>query len=175
MRGVRPMLDLPLSACVISTLLQRPASIAAAAWRTCSMNEQPPTEVPSTQVGVMPRECAICCGVSTAVAMPSMSDNFSPASAMAFSAASACNWICDTFGMTPSSVVSAAPTTATWFLRMMLALCRTEQGEGDGVIQLFEFHLQLHVEFERFRRLRAIDDVRHHARALVEFDHGDRI
>ena len=47
--------DLPLSAWVISTVLHSPASIAAAAWRTCSMNEQPPTEVPSTQVGVMPR------------------------------------------------------------------------------------------------------------------------
>ena len=35
--------------------LAEAASIAAAAWRTCSMNEQPPTEVPSTQVGVMPR------------------------------------------------------------------------------------------------------------------------
>ena len=28
---------------------------AAAAWRTCSMNEQPPTDVLSTQVGVIPR------------------------------------------------------------------------------------------------------------------------
>ena len=54
-RGGRPISDLPLSPCVISTVLQSPASIAAAAWRTCSMNEQPPTEVPSTQVGVMPR------------------------------------------------------------------------------------------------------------------------
>jgi hypothetical protein len=59
------------------------------------------------------RTAAICCGVSTAVAKPSMSDIFKPASAMAFNAASACNWICETFGMTPSSVVSAAPTTAT--------------------------------------------------------------
>ena len=54
-RGVRPMFDLPLSACVISTVLHRPASIAAAAWRTWIMNEQPPTEVLSTQVGLMPR------------------------------------------------------------------------------------------------------------------------
>ena len=54
-RGILPIIDLPLSACVISTVLHRPASIAAAAWRTCSMNEQPPTEVPSTQVGLMPR------------------------------------------------------------------------------------------------------------------------
>jgi len=51
----RPMLDLPLSAWVISTVLQRPASIAAAAWRTWIMNEQPPTEVLSTHVGLMPR------------------------------------------------------------------------------------------------------------------------
>jgi len=54
-RGSLPIIDLPLSAWVISTVLQRPASMAAAAWRTCSMNEQPPTDVPSTQVGVMPR------------------------------------------------------------------------------------------------------------------------
>ena len=54
-RGGLPIIDLPLSACVISTVLHRPASIAAAAWRTWIMNEQPPTEVPSTQVGVMPR------------------------------------------------------------------------------------------------------------------------
>src|SRR6266446_5746170 len=85
--------------------------------------------------------CALpifCCGVSTAVAMPSISDSFNPASARAFSAASACNWICETFGMTPSSVVSAAPTTATWFLRMMLSPRRTEQGKGDLVVELFE-------------------------------------
>ena len=53
----RPRADAerPLSPWVIRTVLQRPALIAAAAWRTCSMNEQPPTAVPSTQVGVMPR------------------------------------------------------------------------------------------------------------------------
>jgi len=50
-----PTRERPLCPCVISTVLHSPASIAAAAWRTCSMNEQPPTEVPSTQVGVMPR------------------------------------------------------------------------------------------------------------------------
>src|SRR4051794_31113396 len=94
---------------------------------------------------------------------------------MAFSAASACSWICDTFGITPSSVVSAAPTTATWFLRMRSALRRTEQRKGDGVVELFEFHFQFHVEFERLRRLRAIDDVGHHALAFVEFHDGNRI
>src|SRR5258705_13139957 len=107
--------------------------------------------------------------------MPSMSDNFSPASAIAFSAASACSWICDMFGMTPSSVVSAAPTMATWFLRISLALRRTEQGKGDLVVKLFERDFQPHVEFERFRRLRTIDDVAHHARAFVQFDHGNGV
>src|SRR5215207_10492008 len=102
--------------------------------------------------------------------MPSMSDSFSPASAMALSAASACNWICDTFGMTPSSVVSAAPTTATAFLRICLTLRRTEQGKGDLVVELFERDLELHVEFERLRRLRTIDDVAHHARAFIQLD-----
>src|SRR6185437_6408330 len=104
-----------------------------------------------------------------------MSESFSPASAIAFSAASACNWICDTFGMTPSSVVSAAPTTATWFLRMMLPFRRTEQGKGDLVVELFEFHLDLHVELERFRRLRTVDDVAHHPRTFVELHHCDRV
>src|SRR5512144_1531110 len=107
--------------------------------------------------------------------MPSMSDNFSPASAMAFSAASACSWICDMLGMTPSSVVSAAPTTATWFLRMTSTLRRTEQRKGDLVVELFERDFQLHVELEGLRRLRAIDDVAHHPRAFVEFDDGNGV
>src|SRR4029078_3856734 len=107
--------------------------------------------------------------------MPSMSDSFSPASAMALSAASACSWICDTFGMIPSSVVSAAPTPATGFLRMTLALRRTEQRKGDLVVEFFKGAFELHVEFERLRRLVAIDDVAHHARTFVEFDDGDRV
>src|SRR5262249_33005923 len=104
-----------------------------------------------------------------------MSESFSPAFAIAFSDASACNWICDMFGMTPSSVVSAAPTTATWFLRMTLSLRRTEQGKGDLVVELFEFHLDLHIQLECLGRLRAIDDVGHHPRALVELDHGNGV
>src|SRR5258708_26307911 len=104
-----------------------------------------------------------------------MSDSFSPASATAFSAASACNWICDILGMTPSSVVSAAPTTATWFLRIALPLRRTEKGKGDLVVELLEPDLDLHIEFERFRRLRAVDDIGHHARAFVELDHRDGV
>src|SRR5580700_5564372 len=104
-----------------------------------------------------------------------MSDSFSPVSAIAFSAASACSWICDMVGMTPSSVVSAAPTTATRFLRIWLPLCRAEQGQSDFVVELLEFDFEPHVQFERFRRLRTFYNIAHHARALVEFDHGDRI
>src|SRR5881227_418984 len=103
-----------------------------------------------------------------------MSDNFNPASAMAFSAASACSWICDTSGMTPSSVVSAAPTTATWFLRMGSALRRTEQGKGDCVVEFFEFDFESHIEFERFRRLRAVDHIAHYARTFIELYHRNR-
>src|SRR5882757_5000781 len=101
--------------------------------------------------------------------MPSMSDSFSPASAMALSAASACNWICDRFGTVPSSVVSAAPTTATWFLRMMLALRWAKQRKGDLVVEPFERDFELHVEFKCFRGLRAIDDIAHHAHPFVQF------
>src|ERR1700740_59005 len=104
-----------------------------------------------------------------------MSESVSPASLMAFSAASACSWICDMFGMTPSSVVSAAPTTATWFLRMALPLCRTEQRKGDLVVELFEFDLDVHIQHERLRRLWAVDDVGHHPRAFVELDDGNGV
>src|SRR3954465_4920192 len=106
---------LPDSPGVIRTVLQSPSLIAAAAWRTCSMNEQPPTLVPSAQVGVMPRYQASSVGLAPGVATPSMSDGFRPASASAFSAASACRPITDMSGMTPIWVVSAAPTTATDF------------------------------------------------------------
>jgi hypothetical protein len=39
----------------MSTVSQSPEAIAAAAWRTWIMNEHPPTTVPSTHFGVMPR------------------------------------------------------------------------------------------------------------------------
>jgi hypothetical protein len=42
-------------ACVISTVSHSHEAIAAAALRTWIMNEQPPTAVPSTHFGVMPR------------------------------------------------------------------------------------------------------------------------
>src|SRR5215475_5591608 len=104
-----------------------------------------------------------------------MSESFSPASAIAFSAASACSWICDMLGMTPSSVVSAAPTTATWFLRIALPFRRTEQGKGDLVVERLELDLDLHVELEGFRRLRTIDDIGHDPRAFIQLDDGDGI
>ena len=43
-----PLRERPDSPCVISTVLAWPAVIAAAAWRTCSMNDVPPTAVVST-------------------------------------------------------------------------------------------------------------------------------
>ncbi len=54
-RGGLPTRDRPLSPCVTRMVFANPASIAAAACRTWIMNEHPPTDVPSTQVGVMPR------------------------------------------------------------------------------------------------------------------------
>src|SRR5664279_1139366 len=58
---------------------------------------------------------------------------------------------------------------------MMLALRRTKQGKGDLVVEFFKRDFEFHVEFKRLRRLRAIDDVAHQARAFVEFDNGNRI
>src|SRR6266436_3893925 len=52
---VPPTPERPLSPCLISTLSHSPEAIAAAAWRTWIMNEQPPTAVPSTHLGVRPR------------------------------------------------------------------------------------------------------------------------
>jgi hypothetical protein len=40
---VRPTPERPLSPCVINTVSHRPEAIAAAAWRTWIMNEQPTT------------------------------------------------------------------------------------------------------------------------------------
>src|SRR5258706_7187572 len=58
---------------------------------------------------------------------------------------------------------------------MMLALHWAEQGKGDLGVEPFERDFQLHVEFERLRRLRAIDDVAHHARTFVQFHYGDGV
>jgi hypothetical protein len=54
-RAGRRRRERPLCPCVMSTVLHWPEVIAATAWRTWIMNEQPPTAVPSSQLGVMPR------------------------------------------------------------------------------------------------------------------------
>src|SRR5277367_3166483 len=104
-----------------------------------------------------------------------MSFGFNPQSAIAFSAASACNWICDMSGMTPSFVVSAAPTTATVLCGIGSAFRRTEEGQRDGIVLFREHHLEWHIEYQCLRRLRAFYDVAHHARAFRQLDHGDGI
>src|SRR5579863_4447459 len=101
-----------------------------------------------------------------------MSVGLRPASAIALSAASACNWICEVSGMTPICVVSAAPTMAIDFGCIALTFRRPEQGQGDVVVELLEGHLERHVELQRLGGLRAPDDVCHQARPLVEFDDG---
>src|SRR5690606_15708732 len=107
--------------------------------------------------------------------MPSMSFAVRPASFVAFKAASACSIGCDVLGILPISVVSAAPTTATVFCFIVLPFRGTELRKADLLIRFLEGHFEGHVEDERFRRLRAIDDVRHHARAFGEGDDRDRM
>src|SRR5690242_4720255 len=102
-----------------------------------------------------------------AVATPSMSPGFSPASAMAFSAASACRPITDWSGILPIWVVSAAPTTAMVFCFIGSSpLRRLEEGERDRLALLGEGDLHRHVEHQRLRRLRAAGDVGHHRGTL---------
>src|SRR6185369_14219225 len=61
------------------------------------------------------------------------------------------------------------------FCAWCLALRRTEQGKGDLVVEFLERDFKLHVELQRLRRLRTVDDVAHHARAFVEFDDRNRV
>src|ERR1041384_8632124 len=109
--------------------------------------------------------------------MPSMALGPMPASFIALSAASACSPICDRFGMRPNSVVSAAPTMAIdfGFICASSALRRAKQRQGDLVVHLLEDNFERHVENEGLRRLRALDDIRHQARPLVELDDGNRV
>ena len=65
---------------------------------------------------------------------------------IALSAASACNWICDMSGMTPSCVVSAAPTMAIDFGFIFSPPRRAEEGEGDLVVEPLEGNFDRHVE-----------------------------
>src|ERR1700690_1145565 len=108
--------------------------------------------------------------------MPSMSAGLSPASAIALSAASACSCSCDMSGITPSFVVSDAPTTATALRRMdFRAPDRTEHRQRDPLVELLERDLERHVQLERFRGLWTVHYVAHHARSLCELYDGDRI
>src|SRR5207247_920055 len=104
-----------------------------------------------------------------------MSEDLSPQSFSALSAASAWRPICDRPGMRPISVVSAAPTMATDFGFMASTFRRAEQGKGDLVVDLLEGDFERHVEDERLGGLRALDDIGHQARAFVELDDRDRI
>src|SRR5438270_13662795 len=97
-----------------------------------------------------------------AVATPSISEGLRPASAMAFSAASACRPITETSGILPILVVSAAPTTAIDLRFMELPLHRFEEGERDVVVLRREGHRKWRVQLQRLGRLRAADDVGHH-------------
>ena len=106
-----------------------------------------------------------------------MSCGLSPASCSALSAASACRPISERCGITPSSVVSAAPTMATDPVRLhqRASFAGLEERQRDLVAQRRERDLERHVELQRLGRLRAVDDVGHHARPLVQLDHGDRV
>src|SRR5438067_3501625 len=102
--------------------------------------------------------------------MPSMSLGPIPASCIALSAASACSPICDRPGMRPISVVSAAPTMAIdfGFIGLSSSFRRAEQRQRDLVVDLLEGDFEGHVELEGLRGLRALDDIAHQARPLVQ-------
>src|SRR5579871_5998874 len=115
-------------------------------------------------------------GVSPAVAMPSISEGFKPASLRALRAASACSWIWERSGITPRSVVSAAPTTATvpGFMGSPAA-SGLEEGQGDRVALPLEGDLEGHVQHQSLRCLRAAHNIAHHARPLFQLDHGNGV
>ena len=109
--------------------------MAAMACSTCRMNEQPPTCVPPTKRGRMPRYS----GTSFAMLRPevntaSMSLFLSPASASALCVASM--WSCsdDLCGKRPSSSDSATPTIATVprILLTSAAISVSPAGSGAG-------------------------------------------
>jgi hypothetical protein len=88
--------------------------MAAAACRTCSRKDVPPTPVPSIQRGTMPSEWATWTGPGLeTVAIPSMSLVDRPASASALSAASRCSCKAEWPGSLPIWSVSAAPAMMT--------------------------------------------------------------
>src|SRR5688572_15221842 len=113
-------------------------------------------------------------GDSPAVATPSMSFALSPQSASALRAASAWRPIWERSGMSPSSVVSAAPTMATLFC-FTLRSHRPEPGQADLSRCLFECHFELEVQRQGFRSLVDANDVGHHPRSLSQLDDGDGV
>src|SRR3954453_14417186 len=58
---------------------------------------------------------------------------------------------------------------------MMLNPWPGGQGKGGLVVELLKGDFQLHVEYKRLRRLGAIDNVAHHARAFVQFHDSDGV
>src|ERR1700740_666075 len=78
------------------------------------------------------------------------------------------------FGMTPSCVVSAAPTTAV-LDRFMARLRRFKERKRDLLALPGKGDLERHVETEGFWCLCAAGNVCHHSRALLELHHGNRV
>src|SRR5258707_531377 len=78
------------------------------------------------------------------------------------------------FGMMPSCVVSAAPTTAA-LDRFMSRLRRFKERKGDLLVLLGKSDLKRHVETESFRRLCAASNVGHHSGAFLELHDGNRV
>jgi hypothetical protein len=92
------------------------------------------------------------------IAMPSISAGLSPASAIASSAASACNWICGMSGMTPSRVGGADNGDR---FRLHRGYLRAERKRGSVISSSsFSKRLDRHVELQRLGGLRAIDRLR---------------
>src|SRR5260370_42285214 len=78
------------------------------------------------------------------------------------------------FGITPSCVVSAAPTTAA-LDRFMSRLRRFEERKSDLLVLLGKSYLKRHVETESFRRLCAAGNVCHHSGAFLDLHYGNRV
>src|ERR1700756_15480 len=78
------------------------------------------------------------------------------------------------FGMTPSCVVSAAPTTAAPD-RFMSHLRRFKERKSDLLVLLGKSDFEQHVETESFWRLCAAGNVCHHSGAFLELHYGNRV
>src|SRR5688572_18588646 len=99
-----------------------PALIAAIACSTCTRKDEPPIEVLSLYLGLMPMYSAVASVLKPAVKRPSTSLTLRPASARALKPASAWCMSDDLPGTTPISSDSATPTMAT-LLDKSLVIC----------------------------------------------------